>query len=563
MSTELAVSIAEKLQNGTYDCVVCTEPISLRDKLWSCSTCSAVFHLPCVVYWARSQAEQQRVGAQHHASHTGPVGESFRCPLCQSKCLTSTTTEYRCYCKRLVNPPADPTVVLGSCGQQCGKRRADDLCPHPCGLQCHPGPCPPCTHHRDQPCYCGAEEQKVGCSSGVHGFECGSVCGKEKSCGRHYCERLCHAGPCPPCEEQIEVKCHCGSIATEKRCAQDVSFSCGRLCPKKMDCGNHDCGQVCHDGPCSICLRTLSRQASCPCGQTPLWKIYYEHPDLPSRTQCTDPVPTCGSVCSIPLSCGMHMCPRQCHDSPCAPCLELVPLSCRCGTSSKKVPCFVQYTPKSDWKAICMRYDVSDKLLPADFPFVCQKRCKKPLSCGRHQCDEVCCTNTDHVCYLVCRKKAPCGIHECGRLCHKGICPGCLNSSFERLFCRCRRTFVEPPVPCGTLPPNCMHPCSIPRECGHPPNHVCHIDDRCPDCVVPVEKSCGSHNSKMPFLMPCYLKSVSCGRQCGKVVANSLCTRVCHMGQCDETAESFPTLAAAAAEGHRRVPPPRNAWARR
>jgi hypothetical protein len=128
------------------------------------------------------------------------------------------------------------------------------------------------------------------------------------------------------------------------------------------------------------------------------------------------------------------------------------------------------------------------------------------------------------------------------------MCPPCLNTSFERLYCRCRRSFMEPPVPCGTKPPNCNHPCCIPRACGHAPNHPCHIEEECPPCVVPVQKYCPSHSSPLPFLHPCYIQSVSCGRKCGHVLTccQKRCENTCHPGHCvHKCVETFPTLESA------------------
>ncbi|CUE77923.1 zinc finger protein, putative [Bodo saltans] len=568
---ELVRSITEKLQQGTYECVVCTESVGLRDRLWSCPTCFGVFHLPCIVYWSKSQADQNRIEAQSQggsgaaAASASSLAESFRCPLCQSRCPTNSTAMYKCYCGQRTNPEADPMLVLGSCGLQCSKRRADAQCPHACAMQCHPGPCPPCSYQRTQECFCGAEEQTVGCSSGIEGFECGNTCGKELNCGRHYCESPCHRGPCKPCAEITTVSCHCGGSSVERLCERDLSYSCHKPCTKKRDCGQHDCELPCHDGACSICLRLPARQSSCPCGQTPLWKVYYERPDLQPRGSCTDPIPTCSNICSIPLACGEHLCNSVCHDSACLPCSEEVPVRCQCGSSSKKVLCFAQYTPAKEWKRACTALGLNERQIgTSEFPIRCQKKCKKQLSCGKHMCEEVCCGNEDHTCMKVCHKKAPCGIHECGRLCHRGPCPPCHNTSYDRLFCRCRRTFLEPPVPCGTLPPNCLHPCVVPRACGHPANHNCHFDGECTQCVVPVQKHCGSHNNKMPFLQPCSLLAISCGRRCGNVsrCCGHECDKVCHIGPCEhKCSQSFPELGAPGVTTTKKMLP--NVWTRR
>ena len=546
---ELAAALADKLRSQQCECVVCTEVLGRRDRLWSCRLCFGIFHLPCIVYWANTQFEQQRAEALRNR-FSGTVGESFRCPLCQGPNVADTTRSYKCYCGSVEDPPQEPSLLPGSCGQPCGKRRTDQHCEHLCALVCHPGPCPPCSYQREQACYCGANEKTVGCSSGFDGYECGEVCGRELNCGRHYCEAKCHAGACQPCNATASQTCYCGSVTREAACSLDCRFACGGVCCKLRDCGVHECGTRCHDGPCNPCLRLPARVHTCPCGKTPLWKIHFDRPELRPRESCMDAIPTCSQQCDIPLPCG-HLCPAVCHDTAsCSPCILTEMFPCRCGASSQKLPCFTQYLPQAQWAETAKSAKLNERVLPEQFPPLCQRKCNKKKTCGRHTCDVVCCDNSEeHVCMLICRKKAPCGIHECGQLCHRGPCPPCLNSSFDRLYCRCRRSFVEPPIPCGRLPPNCNHPCIVPRPCGHPANHPCHATGDCPQCVVPMPRLCGSHN--VPFMYPvtCSAPAPSCGKKCGKALTccGEVCDKTCHPGPCPhECRQLFPELGGAA-----------------
>ena len=50
---------------------------------------------------------------------------------------------YTCFCRKVKNPDRNPYVIPHSCGEVCGKYRGIN-CTHPCTLDCHPGPCPPC-----------------------------------------------------------------------------------------------------------------------------------------------------------------------------------------------------------------------------------------------------------------------------------------------------------------------------------------------------------------------------------------------------------------------------------
>ena len=88
------------------------------------------------------------------------------------------------------------------------------------------------------------------------------------------------------------------------------------MCEKSRDCELHQCDSPCHPGVCEPCLLTPSRVTTCPCGQTPLEKLY-ERDGLSPRENCLDPVPTCGMTCSAKLPCGNlaspHTCSSVCH----------------------------------------------------------------------------------------------------------------------------------------------------------------------------------------------------------------------------------------------------------
>lgn len=537
---ELVKQLSDDLSSGTYECAVCSEVVTRKHRLWSCRSCYGVFHLPCIAHWAETQYREREkqlrsTSAVDEVSLEGKV----RCPLCQALNERHTTTVYTCYCGKVTNPPMDAMLVPGSCGQPCERRHADSNCPHRCNLLCHPGPCPPCTRTRSQACYCGKNSKTVGCSSEVYGYECGQPCGKLMDCGHHHCPVPCHDGPCPVCTVTVKEACYCGATSRLRRCADDPGFRCTKRCCKMRDCGHHECGLLCHPGSCEICLRLPSRQRYCPCGKT-LVKVV--------RTSCLDPVPSCGLPCELPLLCG-HLCWFVCHDdSPCAPCKEMVKAVCPCGSKEFTFPCFCQYLPQEEWAAAAKMAEVPPECLPPCYPPKCQRLCRKQLSCHKHKCANTCCTDVDHTCFQICTKKLSCGVHQCGQLCHQGPCPLCTHVSYEPLYCRCRRTWIDPPIPCGTKPPKCNHPCVVPRPCGHPANHPCHIEPECPNCVIPVEKLCASHQLPMPYHMPCYMTGVSCGKKCGKVLpcCGKSCEKVCHTGPCQHNCtQKFPSFAEA------------------
>jgi transcriptional repressor NF-X1 len=550
---ELAKHLAKSLSEGAAECVICTEAIGRGQGLWSCRRCYGVLHLPCVIFWSNNRDQP---GTNHH-QQVATASNEFRCPLCQTAANTSTLVD-KCFCGQVSSPAMDLALVPGTCGQTCNRRRHDPNCPHRCVAQCHPGPCPPCGHLRDQGCFCGVDDKKVGCSSGEAEYSCGAECGKELNCGRHYCEAKCHPGRCHVCPREQQLVCYCGKKSKVVSCSPESSYGCGATCEKPLDCGNHVCEARCHDGPCAPCLRTPARQTTCACGKKPVSALQ----DAKPRDSCMDPLPVCGELCDMPLPCG-HMCKAKCHDGPCPGCVVMVEMPCRCGKSKSTHPCFVSYIQlpvkggmnetrdsddsaagewdednpdhfdKTPWLVACDRQGISRKTLPKLFPPRCPRKCSAKKLCGKHACSRMCCGEVDHICAIVCRKRAPCGVHECGQLCHRGPCPPCENVSFDPLYCRCRRSVVDPPVPCNTPPPRCGHPCILPRSCGHQPRHPCHMGD-CPPCVQLVEKACASHGRPWHVHLPCSMPSPGCGKRCSKNYPCCIghCDKPCHNGPC-------------------------------
>ena len=70
------------------------------------------------------------------------------------------------------------------------------------------------------------------------------------NCGKHKCEKLCHAQPCEPCSELIHQTCYCGGESRDIDCTREttiivapasgcdkeevvvesIEFACGRPC---------------------------------------------------------------------------------------------------------------------------------------------------------------------------------------------------------------------------------------------------------------------------------------------------------------------------------------------
>uniref|UniRef100_A0A8C5BPS1 Nuclear transcription factor, X-box binding 1 n=1 Tax=Gadus morhua TaxID=8049 RepID=A0A8C5BPS1_GADMO len=493
--------LIEQLSQEKYECMVCCDVIRLMSPVWSCHGCYHVFHLNCIKKWARSPASQAE----------GNLFSGWRCPACQNV-APKQPASYICFCGKVTNPEWQRSEIPHSCGDLCGKKRTGADCPHSCNILCHPGPCPQCPAFVTKSCLCGKTSQPVRCGQAAV-LQCTSVCGAILNCTQHTCAQVCHAGTCQPCQLEVQQVCYCGAVERQVLCGTDRDasdgtghFSCQKTCGKTLGCALHQCQQPCHSGACQACPRSPSLVKSCPCGQTPLAKLL--ELGYAERHTCTDPIPSCGKSCSKPLPCGsndiIHMCEALCHEGPCGPCSLFSSIKCRCG--SKEVPCQLIFT--------------------------CEKRCMKKRACGRHKCNDLCCS-VDHRCPQICSHKLGCGLHRCQEPCHRGNCDPCWQASFEELACHCGQTILYPPIACGTLPPECKNLCTRRHECDHQVFHNCHSEERCPPCTYLTQKWCmGKHEQRSNIA--CHLQDISCGLACNKTLPCQMhqCRRICHRGDC-------------------------------
>ncbi|NWR34612.1 NFX1 protein, partial [Tachuris rubrigastra] len=493
-------SLIEQLTTEKYECMVCCEVVRIVAPVWSCQNCYHVFHLNCIKKWARSPASQAEDG-----------NSGWRCPACQNASVQVPKT-YTCFCGKVHNPEWNRNEIPHSCGELCGKKRQCLDCPHLCNILCHPGPCPSCPAFVTKSCECGQTSHSVRCGQSTK-IRCSNVCGNTLNCGKHSCTQVCHAGKCSPCQLTVQQVCYCGSNFKEVLCGSKEefsdgfgSFSCQNICGKKLNCGRHNCKQVCHPQPCQLCPRLPQVVYRCPCGQTPLSKLL--ELGCVERKICTDPIPSCGKTCGKPLSCGsyefIHTCESLCHEGDCRPCSHTSNIYCRCGFK-KKV--------STSWGLFLF--------LIAAITFMCDKRCNKKRSCGRHKCNEVCCVDTEHKCSLVCGRKLNCGLHRCEEPCHRGSCQSCWQTSFDELTCYCGESVIYPPVPCGTQPPECKKTCTRLHDCDHPVYHSCHSEEKCPPCTYLTQKWCmGKHEVSYGQLM--FLNT----KQFSRTLDSSICGAV-------------------------------------
>ncbi|KJZ73665.1 hypothetical protein HIM_06998 [Hirsutella minnesotensis 3608] len=548
VAADLGTRIHEDISNWNYECTICTDDVSRTSHIWSCNVCWTVVHLKCARRWHDNQKKQTDLQPSEPQSEF-----SWRCPGCNSKLLDAPGS-YHCWCGKEFNPsPASTAVPPHSCGQTCAKPRP--TCPHPCALQCHAGPCPPCgLVGPDQSCFCGKNSARKLCreTDYENGWSCQEVCEDLLPCGEHFCDKLCHAGLCGDCETKIEATCYCGHVEKQVPCRErqephqsfnladnvwfEGSFTCDRACQRLFDCGTHKCSKTCHakDEHSPHCPFAPDIVSHCPCGKTALDDLL----DRP-RDSCEDAIPRCDKPCEKRLPCG-HKCIAKCHTGDCDSCNETIEIPCRCGRVTTK--------------SLCHQGDLEHPL--------CMRTCQANLSCGRHKCGEHCCSGEkraterqaarrknrpaadvnsiepEHICIRTCGRQLKCGSHECQQICHRGPCRSCPEALFHEISCDCGRTVLQPPQPCGTRPPECRFNCQRRPACGHPPvDHNCHPDDvTCPKCPYLVEKRCACGKEKL-HSQPCHLQAAHCGKLCGQKLQCGLhsCRKLCHRpGECDD-----------------------------
>ncbi|KAF1950388.1 hypothetical protein CC80DRAFT_482794 [Byssothecium circinans] len=566
---DITTRIHEDIDNGHYECAICVEVIKRHSKgVWSCRTCWTVFHLGCIKKWSRN--EGSAAARQQAPEGELPPPRQWRCPGCNLPKDELPQASSLCWCEKESEPKSLPGLPPFSCGQTCSRPRIlPKKCPHPCPTTCHAGPCPPCTQMGPtQHCYCGKKSITRRCldTDYEHGWSCGDVCGHLMPCGEHYCPQPCHEGSCGACEVRVPARCYCGQIekdvlccdknvernSSRKHIAEDGSstvetwtgvFECPNLCGRGFDCGRHACEKPCHqqDAQPPHCPKSPDVVSHCPCGKTALKDI-----SGTVRTTCEDPIPNCSKPCAKTLDCG-HPCEQLCHQGDCSPCSRTTSIACRCGRTTSMTVCH-QGTEE---------------------PPHCMRICRVSLNCGRHECGERCCPGerkaaerqsqrrkprpldsarhhhdsgfeAEHIDTRSCGRPLRCGNpeHRCQELCHKGPCGTCREAIFDEISCHCRRTVLQPPLPCGTKPPPCHFQCERPKDCGHPQvAHNCHGDDEsCPKCPFLTTKSClcGKNTLKN---QPCWLMEIRCADVCGKRLRCGAhrCPKQCHRPrECEE-----------------------------
>ncbi|KAG8344285.1 hypothetical protein TRVL_04887 [Trypanosoma vivax] len=381
--TERTISLVEQLASLRYECASCWNVVKHDVAIFTCKVCFCIFHLYCMKKWAR-QAESGE-------------GTSFRCPHCQTQ--HGGPLKYFCFCGKLRDPPHDPQITPHSCGQPCEKPRGHG-CPHLCSLRCHPGPCPPCAAPPERKlCGCGATAYVLRCGEPDSNKTCGGICAKTLSCGKHTCKSICHRGQCAECSWRVTTTCYCGAVEEERACGSK-GFSCGRMCGERLECGAHFCTAACHAGPCNACERDPVVVTTCPCGATTLSATRLKCTDpIPTCGKvCARPLDCGQHTCE--MLCHEGPC-KPCNRRVSTRCVcKLTQATVPCAERDKyrcaKI-CKTKFScGKHDCRARCCPYR-NDSEASAHR---CKKVCNRKLPCGHHcleECHRGLCPACPHV----------------------------------------------------------------------------------------------------------------------------------------------------------------------
>jgi transcriptional repressor NF-X1 len=527
----LTSRLSRELLSNSYECLICIAKIGRQQPTWFCEKCFTIYHLKCVKDWNR----------------TGETNK-FNCPGCQQEYavinqgrrnqdsqeipegVKVTVLNYRCFCGSTRDPTFTHGSVPHSHGGPCS--RISNFCGHPCQLQCHPGPCPPCNSTSIKSCPCGIEERRLKCGlpDTDHVWH---DCGKVLSCKLHKCNKSCHGNTadCGPCTVEVPGKtnyCFCGKSSRPVLCPRiERQFTCGEICNQALSCGNHKCTRLCHEGPCDGCKTSVEKfpGTTCSCGSSTGLSNSV-------RTSCLDPIPKCTKICGKPRSSCGHPCNVTCCassktkdgfcDSLSSPCTTLVLSDCRCLLSSPiQVTCDAARNGETR----------------------CDRVCKAQMSCLRHKCNVQCCPSfqESHICMQTCNrpltetcKKG----HKCDLPCHPNKCPPCLRLIREPLTCYCGKEQISMgPYICSHPQPSCSQVCgkAAANGCSHGCSLTCHSGE-CPPCVEIIDRECtGGHKNRVKNVK-CGQKNVSCGEKCGKKLpgCDHFCMKICHLGECQD-----------------------------
>lgn len=507
-----------ELREGSYECCVCYDAVHARDPIWACDTCYRVLHTHCVRTW-REKSVSTAASSASGAVHIGSSAP-WRCPGCQA--VQSHIPGNTCFCHKVKAPDLDPYLTPHSCGQVCGKRRGHG-CPHPCEAVCHPGPCNPCSAMGPvRYCGCGRTSYRNRCGQSDGGnasqSSCGEVCGKPLSCGikAHRCTKVCHAGPCGPCERLVVQHCYCGRKAEPRLCTGiggagraasskylRVGDSGGagpgiavvkRIPGSGSDSSDDDDGEGNHHHDGQGAGNGAAVSVAFPL-QPGLYSAAGQVDNASATSSVSAVTGDSGSGVLLLLLAALD----DCSDSPAVN-----------GVVSTAASTMVVHAPPTrDRVARQAMQHIDDGSMDRlhtqqsgdtddngehVIPILATSIARPVPSAGYYSCNAVCGAWLD------------CGLHRCTSSCHSGDCSGCPTLPVRATTCACGKTPAEacigytPRSTCLDPLPTCESTCSKVRPCGHACEAPCH-NGPCPPCFVPAAVTCRCACSEA--VLPC------------------------------------------------------------
>ena len=319
----------------------------------------------------------------------------------------------------LPEPRKNCSAPIPHCQEKCEKKLS---CGHICLNLCHEGECSPCLQIIQIACRCGRTTTDSICYEGsIETPCCNRICRSQMNCGRHECGVRCCPGEKKASERQASKRKHRPLNAPPLIGEIEAEHFCTRECGKPLKCGNHNCADLCHKGPCRSCLEAIFHEVSCACGRTRL------DPPQPCGTR----PPKCNYKCSRLQNCGHPPVDHTCHEDSetCPLCPFLVEKECICGKRTLK-------------NQRCSFTEVR-----------CGLPCGKKLKCGIHFCQKEChrpgqCEDATSPCMQPCgRKKTVCD-HSCSDSCHAPYPCKELNPCEAKTFITCECQNQKQTVKC-------------------------------------------------------------------------------------------------------------------
>ncbi|KAG9196586.1 hypothetical protein G6011_01707 [Alternaria panax] len=103
---DIATRTHEDIDNGHYECAICTEDVTRRTKgVWSCRTCWTVFHLGCIKKWSTN--EGSAAARQQTQDGETPPPRQWRCPGCNLP-KDILPKNFHCWCEKELDPRSTP-----------------------------------------------------------------------------------------------------------------------------------------------------------------------------------------------------------------------------------------------------------------------------------------------------------------------------------------------------------------------------------------------------------------------------------------------------------------------